>query len=365
MKQQTIFKCQFSRFIATSAMLAALGSPNLHAAELKDYLPFGNSKPTQAPAATPQAAPANPAALNPAPAKHVAAPSTGSDEVIAKVGAAELKEADIRGYLAALPPADRAALTQDPAALSQFVRVLLVNQIVLKQALDKHWDQQPDNATLLRRVRDGAVIEAYLQSVSKPADDFPNDADVQKVYDANKSLLVVPRQYRLAQIYLTVPKDADQPTKDKVEQKAKQLSESLKQPGADFAAIAKASSDAKETAKRGGEIGWVAESQLRGEIKTLVLALSKGGTTDPIYVDDGWQIVKLLDEKDARTQTFAEARDALAQQMREQLMAANRRAFIAGLQKQDPPVINELALAKLFSNKTASQPAAATASASQ
>lgn len=365
MKQQTISKCQFSRLIATSAMLAALGSPNLHAAELKDYLSFGNSKPTRAPAATSQVAPANPAAINPVPPKHAAATSTGSDEVLAKVGSAELREGDIRGYLAALSPGDRAALTQDPAALSQFVRVLLVNQIVLKQALDKRWDQQPDNAALLRRVREGAVIEAYLQSVSKPADDYPSDADVQKVYDANKSLLVVPRQYRLAQIYLTVPKDADQPTKDKIEQKVKQLSESLKQPGADFAAIAKASSDAKETAKRGGEIGWVAEQQLRGEIKTLVLALSKGGTTDPVYVDDGWQIVKLLDEKDARTQTFAEARDALAQQMREQLMAANRRAFVAGLQRQDPPVINELALAKLFSNKTAPQPAAATASASQ
>jgi parvulin-like peptidyl-prolyl isomerase len=345
---------RFGRVITATGVVALLGASGVCAGELKvkDFVPsfFGSNsdKPEAAPGAAPAAAPVRSAAT-PAPAS---APA-GSDEVIARVGGTELKASDIRTYLAALSPSDRAALAQNPAGLSQFVRLILVNQIVLKQALAKQWDQQPENAALLQRVRDSAVTEAYLQSVSKPAANFPADADLQKVYDANKSAFAVPRQYRLAQIYVTAGKDGDQ-AKDKGSQKVASISADLKQPNADFAAIARAKSDATETAKTGGEIGWVAEPQLRSEVKTLVLGLNKGGVTESVQVDDGWQFIKVLDIKEARTQTFAEVREALVQKLREQQAAANRRNFVAELLKQNAPVLNELALSKLLGGASAS-----------
>lgn len=304
---------------------------------------------TAALAAEPKAAgtPVKPAAPAAAPAKVAPAPS-GTGETIARAGTTELKDSDIRNYIAALGQRERAALAQDPAALAQFVRVLLVNQLVLKEALAKQWDQQPANAAILQRARESALIEGYLQAVSAPAQGFPAEADIQKAYESNKSALQVPKQYSLAQIYVSVGKDADKAAKDKAKQKVDEIAAKLKAPGADFAAIARSDSDAKDTAAKGGEIGWVSDAQLRGEIKPLVLGLTKGGITDPVQVDDGWQIIKLLEVKEPRTMELAEVREALAQRIREEQAAINRRGYVAGLLKQDAPVINELALTKLL-----------------
>lgn len=327
------------RGLLAGSLAACLGVSSALAADPK---PAAKGQPTFAPP---------PAAVTASPApKPSAAPVSG--EVLAKVGATELKEADIRNALSSLGPRERAALSQDPTALSQFVRVLLINQMVLKEAVAKQWDQQPANAALLQRVRESAVIEAYLQSVSKPAEDFPAEADVRKAYEANKQALQVPRQYQLAQVYVAVPKDGDAAAKEKAKQKIDAIAAKVKAPNADFAAIARAESDAKETASKGGEIGWVSDAQVRPEVRPLVVGLAKGSVTDPILVDDGWQIIKLIDTKEPHVRAFEEVRDALAQRMREEQAAINRRAFVASLLKQDAPVINELALSKLLSSNT-------------
>jgi peptidylprolyl isomerase len=329
-----------ARIATAASLLTLICAPGALAAEPKVGAPLA----------------AKPAAPVAAPATVKAAPvAAGSGETIARAGATELKEADIRNYIAALGQRERAALAQDPAALAQFVRALLVNQLVLKEAVAKQWDQQPANAAILQRAREGALIEAYLQSVSVPAKDYPAEADVQKAYEANKAALLVPKQYNLAQIYVSIGKDADKAAKDRAKQKVDAIAGELKAPGADFAAVARGGSDAKETADNGGQIGWVAETQLRGEIKPLVLGLTKGGITDPIQVDDGWQIIKLIDVKEARTLELPEVREALAQRMREEQVVVNRRAYVAGLLKQDAPVINELALTKLLGAPSASQ----------
>jgi peptidylprolyl isomerase len=326
-----------ARLAAAAGLLSLICAPAALAAE---------PKAGTAPAAKP--APQAPAPAAPAAAAKAAPAPAGTGETIARAGTTELKESDIRNYIAALGQRERAALAQDPAQLAQFVRVLLVNQLVLKEAVAKQWDQQPANAAVLQRARESALIEAYMQAVSAPAAGFPVEADVQKAYEANKASLQVPKQYNLAQIYVSIGKDADKASKDKAKQEVDEIAAKLKAPGADFAAIARGGSDAKETAANGGEIGWVAETQLRGEIKPLVLGLTKGGITDPIQVDDGWQIIKLLDVKEARTLELAEVREALAQRLREEQAVINRRAYVAGLLKQDAPVIHELALTKLL-----------------
>ena len=61
----------------------------------------------------------------------------------------------------------------------------------------------------LDRTRDGALVELYLQSVSTPPGSFPSDEELQKVYKANRSALVTSRQFKLAQIFMAAPRDAD------------------------------------------------------------------------------------------------------------------------------------------------------------
>lgn len=294
---------------------------------------------------TPQAAGSEASAVQaPATQGLAAAKTSGSDDVVARVGNANVSAEELRAYVGALGAQDQAALAKDPALLSQAVRMLLANRLVLQEVVARKWDQQPNIAAQLDRVRESALIEIYLQSVSTPPAGFPSEEDLQKIYDANRGALLMPRQFQLAQIFVAAPKEADKATEEKAKKSLDEVLAKLKAPGADFSAVARAASESKD----GGDLGWVAENQIRPEIKTLVMGLAKNGVSEAIRLDDGWHILKLLDTKAAYTRTLPEVRDQLVQQIRAERAGAMRRAYLAELLKRNPPILNELALSNLL-----------------
>jgi peptidylprolyl isomerase len=302
-------------------------------------------------AAKPRPAAPSPTAAQPsAPAVTqgaASAKSGTSEDVVARVGGTNISAEEIRAYITALGPRERAALGQDPNLLSQAVRMMLANRLVLQEVTAKKWDQQPNIAEQLDRVRESAVVELYLQTVSAPPASFPSDDEVQKTYDANRSALLVPRQFQLAQVFVALPKDADKATEDKAKKSVEDVQRKLKAPGADFAAIANETSESKN----GGDLGWLPETQIRPEIRNQVMELAKNTVSEPVKLEDGWHIIKVIDTKMPYTRTLPEVRDALVQQMRSERATALRRAYLAELLKQHPPVINELALSGLIGDQ--------------
>jgi peptidylprolyl isomerase len=312
--------------------------------------PPAPQRPAQAVAKPKPAAPV--AAPQPTGATQGAAPAKSGDDVIARVGSTNISADQIRAYVASLGPRERAAFVQDPSLLSQAVRLMLANRLVLQEVVTKKWDQQPSISEQLDRVRESAVVELYLQQVSNPPASFPSDDDLQKVYDANRASFLMPRQFELAQIFVPVAKDADKATEDKAKKAVEELQRKLKAPGGDFAVLANETSEARNGEKNGGALGWLAEPQIRPEIRSQVMELAKNAIAEPIKLDDGWHIIKLLDTKASYTRTLPEVREVLVQQMRSERAALLRRAYIAELLKQNPPVINELALSSLLGGQT-------------
>jgi parvulin-like peptidyl-prolyl isomerase len=277
--------------------------------------------------------------------------SVKGDEIIARVGGSEVTAEEVRATIALLDPRNQAAVTRDPALLSQAVRAILANRLVLKEAVTKKWDQQPAVVAQLARARENMIVESYLQSVSAPPDGYPSETEIKSVYDANLGAFLVPRRFELAQIVVAAAKDADKAAEDAARKKLDDVVKKAKQPGADFAALARSLSDDKTTAERDGQIGWVAEPDLKPEIRSQVIGLEKAGITDPIKLDDGWHVIKLVDTETSHTRPLAEVKDALMQRMRAERAEANRRAYVAELVKQSPPVVNEIALSRLFDAK--------------
>lgn len=275
-------------------------------------------------------------------------PSTSDSGVIARIGDTEVKFDDMRASIESLDAREQAALARDPSLLNQVVRTFLVRRVVLKEALAKKWDQESAVAAQIQRARDNTIVETYLQSVSKPADTYPSDAEVQSAYESRKAQLLVPRQFRLAQIFIALPKAADKTTTDKAQSKLEAVKKSLRQSGADFAAIAKANSEEPESASRGGEIGWLAENQVQPEVRPQVTSLSKNATSEAIRLEDGWHILKVVEIKEAYTPTLDEVRSQLVQQLRNEKAQNNSQAYLAKLLQQSPVAINELALSKLL-----------------
>ncbi len=305
-------------------------------------------RPMQAPARpkpVPQA-PSTQAGVQPATQGATIGKASGGDDIVARVGDANVSADEIRGYVAALGPREQGALAQDPALLSQAVRMMLANRLVLQEVVAKKWDQQPGVAAQLDRIRENALVELYLQTASQPPASYPSDDELQKVYDANRAALLMPRQFQLSQIFIVSPKDADKATEDNAKKAVDDIQRKLKAPGVDFAAIAN-----ENDAKNGGDLGWVAETQIRPEIRTQVMGLAKNAVSEPIRLDDGWHILKLVDTKASYTRTLPEVREQLVQQMRVERAKMLRQAYLGELIKRNPPVLNEIALSKVLSEQ--------------
>ena len=275
--------------------------------------------------------------------------SRAADDVIARVGDQEIRAAQVTPYLENLSEADRASLVKNPAALSQAVRTLILQQVLFKEAIASGWDKTPEVAAQLDRLRQGAVAETYLQSIAKVPEGYPSEDDVKAVYEARKADLQVPAQIRLAQIYIAVPKDAPKEAQDKARTRVEEISKAVK--AGDFAAVAREKSEERETASRGGEVGWLAETQIQPEIRAKVASLSKGAVTEPVRLADGWYVVRVLDVKEPHTASLDEVKDQLVRALRNDRARANREAYLSKLQQQTPIALDELGLSKLLGGK--------------
>ena len=268
-------------------------------------------------------------------------PARAADSVIARAGDRDITVSQIQPYLSSLSEADRAALTQNPTALSQAVRTLILQQVLLKEASNADWDDKPETQALLARVRDAAIAESYLESVTKLPADFPSDAEIKQVYDTRKAELTLPKQYRLAQIFIANGTD---PAKAKA--KADALAKQVK--SGDFAALAKTNSDEPRSAANGGEIGLLPEESIQPAIRKALTGLAKGTTTGPIELGDGLYFVKILDIQDPRTATLDEVKPQIIRALRTEHQNLNRQAYLQRLQSQAPITLDEIALPALL-----------------
>lgn len=266
--------------------------------------------------------------------------------VLGRVGGTEIKMEDIRAALANLAPGEKESISKDPAQLNLMVRALLVQRLVLKEALEKKWDQKPDVALHLERIRDSAITESYLQSIARPPEGYPGEEDLKAAYEAGKASLLVPRTWCISQIFIAGVKTPNPAARNKLEM----VRQSLKRPGADFATIARTHSEDAASAKNGGQIGWLAEAQIQPEIRQQLPKLAVNVISDPIRLDDGWHIIKVTDIREAHTPTLEQIRGQLVRQMRSDRTRANTQAHLARLLKDNPVAVNELALSRVLTD---------------
>jgi parvulin-like peptidyl-prolyl isomerase len=278
-------------------------------------------------------------------------PSTASG-VLGRVGSVEVRLADVDGVLTAMDEADRIALKSDKTRLTALVRSLLVQRLVLNEAKEKKWDQEPAVVEQLNRVRENALVDSYLVEKSRADAEFPSDSELKDAYENGKSSLLVPRTYLMAQIFVSAPKGSPDATVEKAaKQKLESIQERLSKPGADFGEIATAYSEEKISAARGGQIGWLAEAQIQPEIRAKLPTLKLNTLSEPLRLDDGFHIIKVLDLREAHTPTLEQIRPQLTKRLRAERERDLKEAYLTQLLEDNPVAINEVALSELNPQK--------------
>jgi peptidyl-prolyl cis-trans isomerase D len=153
-----------------------------------------------------------------------------------------------------------------------------------------------------------------------PAD----EATLRARYEQEKARFADAEQRLASHILVRVEPDADAAAQKAAEQKATQLAQQAKQPGADFAALARANSDDTGSKEVGGDLGWIEKGVMAAPFDEAVFAMQPGEIRGPVKTDFGWHVIQLREAKSGQQVPFEQARDTLAQ---EQASSDRERAF--------------------------------------
>jgi len=276
-----------------------------------------------------------------------------NDEVLGRAGAFEVKLSEVRSSLDSLNETERSALLREPAALNQYVRALLVQQVVLSEAKKAGWEKSAVVAERMGTLRDGVVASTFIESVSVPLAAYPSATELADTYAANRESFLQPKAWRLSQIFISSPRQAGE-TEDSPEAVArlKSVSGDLSGAKVDFETLAETKSEEPASAARRGEIGWLPEPQIHPAIRAVLPGMKLGGVSEPVRMDDGWHIIKVLDIREPRIPTLEQIREPLVKQMREERARAETESFLGGLLDKNPIAINELVISRLMPTST-------------
>ncbi|AOK53002.1 SurA N-terminal domain-containing protein [Burkholderia stagnalis] len=169
----------------------------------------------------------------------------------------------------------------------------------------------PETATIQYVVYSPAAAAASAQ---------PTDADIKKYYDDNPTHFRTEAQVRVSHIFIAAASDASAADKAAAKAKAEQLLADVKAHPDQFAQIAQKSSQDAPSAAKGGDLGFITRGSTAGgkAFDDAAFALKQGDVSGVVQSDLGFHILKATEVKPAAVKPFAEVKDAIAVDLKQQ-----------------------------------------------
>jgi len=144
----------------------------------------------------------------------------------------------------------------------------------------------------------------------------PTDADLQRLYDADKDQFRTPERVMVRHILLKTagkPPDEDAKMRAKADDLLKQI-----KAGGDFAELARKNSEDPGSAAKGGDLGWIVRGQTVKPFEDAAFSLKPKEISGVIKTEYGYHILQVLEHEPAHQRTFDEVKAQLLDQVRKQ-----------------------------------------------
>ncbi len=184
----------------------------------------------------------------------------------------------------------------------------------------KQWyDEHPRD---FRQAESVTIEYVELDAARMPAVAPANEATLRQRYEEEKARFVKAEERLASHILISAGTDAA--AQKAAEAKATRLAAEVKQPGADFAALARANSEDPGSKAAGGDLGWVERGLMVKPFEDALFAMQAGEISGPIKTEFGYHVLQLRESRGGEGRPFEDVRDQLAA---EQLQADTERAF--------------------------------------
>lgn len=186
---------------------------------------------------------------------------------------------------------------------------------------------EPQLPEIRRQVTDSVRIDQLKQEIERVRP--PDDAELQRFYDDNPQLFTEPERFHLRVILKLVAPSATPAEWDQARVTLEALHGELSK-GADFAQLAAKHSD-HETAKAGGDVGFVHKGQLSDEAQAAVGALRPGQVSAPVRVLEGYALFRVEERLPEQLHPLAEVRQRALELYGRETASRQWREFVAAL----------------------------------
>jgi parvulin-like peptidyl-prolyl isomerase len=172
------------------------------------------------------------------------------------------------------------------------------NVIEFENALKQQGiDPESARATLRKQFQQYYVVQ---REVMQPIFMSLRDKDRREYYEKNKEGFTTQGEVTISEIFLPL----EGYTAADVEQRARRLVAELRA-GMNFVeAVQKHTPASRATREQNGKIGAFKPGELKPEIATAISSLNPGDVTEPIRIQEGFQIIRLDDRKAAALRPF-------------------------------------------------------------
>jgi peptidyl-prolyl cis-trans isomerase SurA len=191
--------------------------------------------------------------------------------------------------------AKQAGIKVDDRELNDVMtKVAEQNKMTVPQFVDSVKSEGLDYASLREELRQ-QVLASRVRQKEVDARIVVTDQDIEQYLAANGG--DDQTEYHLAHILVAVPDAPSPEVRDKARLKAEGILKRLRA-GEDFTQLAIANSDSPQ-ALQGGDLGWRKSGAIPTIFANAVPKLTTGGVSDVIEAGNGYNIVKLVDKRDA------------------------------------------------------------------
>jgi peptidyl-prolyl cis-trans isomerase SurA len=196
----------------------------------------------------------------------------------------------------------------DRKSVEEYAELYAIYKMKVAAALDAHLD----TTTAFRQ-----ALASYSNSQSGGAAVVSTDLlpAARQLYDRTRRAVGSQGLIRPAEIFLRLSTRASNREQDRIAQRADSVWRAL-QAGADFATLARKVSDDRQTAVRGGDLGWLQPNQRFVEFEQAAYALKTGELSRPILAPDGYHIILMKERK--QLEPFEVLRDDLVRSLQQQ-----------------------------------------------
>ncbi len=227
-----------------------------------------------------------------APGPMAAAPKAlPPDTVVMEVEGKKYTKAEVDQLIDSMPVQFQPQIRSNP----RFITQLFVFREMERMALADKLDQQSPYKEQLAFAR--MQYLAQMASNNYRTRIKVSEDEEQKYYQAHSGDTFRAAKARVIRLAFQPPNaKVDEANKKPTEAEAKAKAEDLRkqlQAGADFAALAKANSDDKASAEKGGDYGLITQNSTSDALKKVVFALKAGEISEPVRQPNGFYLVRV------------------------------------------------------------------------